>query len=122
MGYKEVALCAGPFKKFWLLIAHPLPYLIGDKPFFIRGKFLVFLEPAGRHALGGGCFFLIQNMFSISQTNSSAKEKKETRDMRVGETFSEESIQKEWLEIQAAQRNPSHFKPLYDRYYEPIFR
>jgi RNA polymerase sigma-70 factor (ECF subfamily) len=28
----------------------------------------------------------------------------------------------EWEEIQAAQQNPAHFRPLYDRYYEPIFR
>ena len=28
----------------------------------------------------------------------------------------------EWTEIQAAQRDPARFRPLYDRYYSPIFR
>lgn len=28
----------------------------------------------------------------------------------------------EWREIQAAQQDPAMFRPLYDRYYEPIFR
>ncbi len=35
---------------------------------------------------------------------------------------SEEAVLEEWSEIQAAQRNPAMFRPLYDRYYEPIFR
>ncbi|MCR9287010.1 MAG: sigma-70 family RNA polymerase sigma factor [Bacteroidetes bacterium] len=37
-------------------------------------------------------------------------------------TVSEMEMNVEWQEIQAAQRDPSQFKPLYDRYYEPIFR
>ena len=28
----------------------------------------------------------------------------------------------EWEEVQAAQQNPAAFRPLYSRYYEPIFR
>lgn len=32
------------------------------------------------------------------------------------------AMEAEWQEIQAAQRNPAHFRPLYQRYYEPIFR
>ena len=37
-------------------------------------------------------------------------------------TVSSDAIHKEWLEVQAAQANPTRFRPLYDRYYEPIFR
>lgn len=37
-------------------------------------------------------------------------------------TVSEETVLEEWAEIQAAQRNPARFRPLYDRYYESIFR
>lgn len=37
-------------------------------------------------------------------------------------TVSQEAMQAEWLEVQAAQRNPAHFRPLYDRYFEQIFR
>lgn len=37
-------------------------------------------------------------------------------------TVSAENMQKEWKEIQAAQRDVSLFRPLYNRYYEPIFR
>ncbi len=37
-------------------------------------------------------------------------------------TVSKETMQEEWLEIQAAQGNPARFRPLYNRYYEPIFR
>ena len=36
-------------------------------------------------------------------------------------TVSAEAMQSEWAEIQAAQQNPALFRPLYDRYYEPIF-
>ncbi len=37
-------------------------------------------------------------------------------------TVSQEAMQAEWQEVQAAQSNPALFRPLYDRYYEPIFR
>lgn len=37
-------------------------------------------------------------------------------------TISTEAIQSEWQEIQAAQRNPALFRPLYERYFDPIFR
>lgn len=37
-------------------------------------------------------------------------------------TVSAESMQEEWLEIQAAQHDPARFRPLYHRYYEPVFR
>ena len=37
-------------------------------------------------------------------------------------TVSAESMQEEWKEIQAAQREVAMFRPLYNRYFEPIFR
>ena len=37
-------------------------------------------------------------------------------------TVSQEAMQAEWLEVQAAQRNPAYFRPLYNRYFEQIFR
>ncbi len=37
-------------------------------------------------------------------------------------TVSTSAMEKEWLEIQAAQQNPARFRPLYERYYEEIFR
>ncbi len=37
-------------------------------------------------------------------------------------TISSEAIQSEWQEIQAAKLNPALFRPLYNRYFEPIFR
>lgn len=35
---------------------------------------------------------------------------------------SEEALHHEWEEIRAAQQNPTLFRPLYNRYYEPVFR
>jgi RNA polymerase sigma-70 factor (ECF subfamily) len=37
-------------------------------------------------------------------------------------TISTEAIHSEWQEIQAAQQNPALFRPLYERYFNPIFR
>ncbi len=37
-------------------------------------------------------------------------------------TVSREQMRQEWLEIQAAQKNPAQFRPVYDRYYEVIFK
>jgi RNA polymerase sigma-70 factor (ECF subfamily) len=37
-------------------------------------------------------------------------------------TLTEQAIQAEWEEVQKAQQNPAHFRVLYERYYEPIFR
>lgn len=37
-------------------------------------------------------------------------------------TVSKEALQEEWLEIQAAQKDPARFKPLYNRHFEAIFR
>lgn len=37
-------------------------------------------------------------------------------------TVSQKAIEAEWAEVQAAQANPARFRPLYERYYNPIFR
>ena len=37
-------------------------------------------------------------------------------------TVSQEAMEAEWLEGQAAQRDPVMFRPLYNRYFDPIFR
>jgi len=37
-------------------------------------------------------------------------------------TVSVDKMQEEWLEVQAAQEDSALFRPLYERYYEPIFR
>jgi RNA polymerase sigma-70 factor (ECF subfamily) len=36
-------------------------------------------------------------------------------------TVSEAEMQEEWLEVQAAQQDPAMFRPLYERYHEPIY-
>ena len=42
--------------------------------------------------------------------------------MEPQKTVSAAAMEAEWLEIQAAQQNPAQFRPLYERYYESIFR
>ena len=42
--------------------------------------------------------------------------------MEPQKTVSAAAMEAEWLEIQAAQQNPARFRPLYERYYESIFR
>lgn len=37
-------------------------------------------------------------------------------------TVTHQAIEQEWLEVQAAQQDPSKFRVLYSRYYESIFR
>ena len=37
-------------------------------------------------------------------------------------TVSSASMQEEWVIIEAAQKNPAAFRPLYDKYFEQIFR
>ena len=45
------------------------------------------------------------------------------KSMKVSsKTVSENQMQAEWLEVQAAQDSPAMFRVLYNRYYEPIFR
>lgn len=59
-------------------------------------------------------------MFSNLQINRTLV--KNVRMSVSDKTVSADDMQEEWLEIQAAQQNPARFRPLYDRYYEPIFR
>ena len=44
------------------------------------------------------------------------------RMQRSNKTVSIQAMEEEWLEIQAAQRDLSQFRPLYKRYFESIFR
>ncbi len=37
-------------------------------------------------------------------------------------TVSRESMEEEWVQIQAAQQDPRQFRPLYNTYFDPIFR
>ncbi|MCB0705690.1 MAG: sigma-70 family RNA polymerase sigma factor [Saprospiraceae bacterium] len=39
-----------------------------------------------------------------------------------GKTVSDNALQLEWMEIQAAQVDRAAFRPLYDRYFEAVFR
>jgi RNA polymerase sigma-70 factor (ECF subfamily) len=59
--------------------------------------------------------------FSKLQNNRSLA-KKSAEMEQAGSVFTEEALQKEWGEIQAAQVDPACFAPLYERYYEAIFR
>lgn len=59
-------------------------------------------------------------MFSILPANSKTVN---TRFMAEPQkTVSIADMEAEWLEIQAAQRQPARFRPLYERYYESVFR
>jgi len=59
-------------------------------------------------------------MFSNLQINRSLARKPAME--RSGKVLSDAFLQNEWVEIQAAQTDPAAFAPLYERYYEPIFR
>lgn len=59
-------------------------------------------------------------MFSNVQSYSTLA--KRGRMSLTRKTVSTERMEEEWLEIQAAQESPARFRPLYNRYYEPIFR
>ncbi len=62
-------------------------------------------------------------MFSNLQISRSLAKNETERPMRLfKKTVSEEAVLEEWAEIQAAQVNPAKFRPLYDRYFESIFR
>ncbi len=60
-------------------------------------------------------------MLSNLQLNKTNFSKRKSMEVSK-KTVSLDTMQEEWLEIQAAQRNPARFRPLYERYYEPIFR
>ena len=59
-------------------------------------------------------------MFSNLQINRTLV--KNVRMSVSNKTVSADDMQEEWLEIQAAQREPAKFRTLYKRYYEPIYR
>ncbi len=67
-------------------------------------------------------------MFSILQTSSVALRRDNTKTVNnrfmtePQKTVSAAAMEAEWLEVQAAQANPARFRPLYERYYEPIYR
>lgn len=60
-------------------------------------------------------------MFSNLQIYRSLA-KKDKRMNLSGKTVSDEAMQDEWELIQAAQSDSAHFRPLYNRYFDPIFR
>lgn len=59
-------------------------------------------------------------MFSYLQINRSLARKPFMNDS--GKTLSQETLLREWQEIQEAQQSPPRFQVLYNRYYESIFR
>ncbi len=60
-------------------------------------------------------------MFSNLQINRTLV-KNEVRMEVPKKTVSEEAMQKEWAVIRAAQKDPAMFRPLYNQYFESIFR
>jgi RNA polymerase sigma-70 factor, ECF subfamily len=59
-------------------------------------------------------------MFTNLQISSTlAKNERMDRSIKA---VSEEALHHEWEEIRAAQHNPALFRPLYNRYYEPVYR
>jgi RNA polymerase sigma-70 factor (ECF subfamily) len=65
-------------------------------------------------------FFAIGRMFSNLQLNITSKNV--VRMEQSGQHLSQDAILQEWEEVQAAQQDRKHFRPLYNRYYEPVFR
>ena len=59
-------------------------------------------------------------MFSILQISTKSVNKRFMSEPQ--KTVSVAAMEAEWQEIQAAQQNPARFRPLYERYYESIFR
>lgn len=59
-------------------------------------------------------------MFSNLQINRTLV--KNARMSVSKKTVSMDAMQEEWQEIQAAQKDPALFRPLYNRYFDPIFR
>lgn len=61
-------------------------------------------------------------MFSILEINRTLVNVKSIGMRTSRKTVSQQAMEAEWLEIQAAQRDPAMFRPLYNRYFEPVFR
>ena len=60
-------------------------------------------------------------MFSNLQINRTLVQNEVRMDVPK-KTVSEEAMQEEWAVIRAAQKDPAMFRPLYDEYFERIFR
>ncbi len=60
-------------------------------------------------------------MFSNLQRSRTLVENR-VRMEKSNKAVSEEAMQSEWEQIKAAQANPAHFRPIYNKYYNPIFR
>ena len=63
----------------------------------------------------------MEKMFSNLQINRTLV-KNATRMDNPNKTVSNEYMQEEWTIIKSAQQDPAAFRPLYERYFEPIFR
>jgi len=63
-----------------------------------------------------------QNMQSNFQLNRTITNKKVVLMDQPHKAVSDKDMESEWLIIQAAQSDPAQFRPLYNRYYETIFR
>lgn len=59
---------------------------------------------------------------SNSQINRNLTGKVNIKSTASVNTISNSDMDAEWLVIQAAQQNPAKFRPLYDKYYIPIFK
>lgn len=60
-------------------------------------------------------------MFSNNMLQSAILNKNESI-QRSPNWVPADALQQEWLEVQAAVSDRAHFRPLYERYYEPVFR
>ena len=61
-------------------------------------------------------------MLSVLTTTYNTSTKIAIRMDVSNRTVSSDAINKEWQQIQKAQENPAFFRPLYERYYNQIFR
>ncbi len=61
-------------------------------------------------------------MFSNLQINRTLVKNATRMDDNPKKIVSSESIEEEWVLIKTAQSNPAAFRPLYDKYFEQIFR
>lgn len=64
---------------------------------------------------------MLQNL-QINRTLVGINKRVTMRPPNTRATMTAIEIEAEWQQVQAAQQNAALFRPLYDRYYEPIFR
>ncbi len=96
-------------------------------PFFV--SFPTFRIKKANKAIAGGRASILRQLESSSHmyakwpiSRNLAAKVSTTMERQRPYSISEEQIQAEWLEIQAAQRDRIYFRPLYERYFEPIYR